>query len=172
MVQRRFPSFEVSLGEREAANLSEAVKSGWIGAGKFIGEFESLFAKFIGTKHAIACSNGTTALHLAMTALGIGKGDEVIVPSLGFVGCANMVAFTGARPVFADANPEYWCIDPKSIEERITKRTKAIMAVHLYGHPCDMDPIMRIAKKYNLLVIEDSAEAHGAEYKGKHGLGA
>lgn len=154
-------------GKDAVKNVTEAVSGGWIDIGHFIEDFENGFANFLGSKHGIACFNGTVALHLAMVAYGIKRGDEVIVPSLSFVGCANMVRLAGATPIFADAHPDYWCVDPKSIEEKITKRTKAIMPVHLYGHPCDMDPILKLAKEHDLMVLEDSAEAHGAEYKGK-----
>jgi perosamine synthetase len=115
----------------------------------------------------VATSNGTAALHLALVALGISKEDKVLVPSLTFVAAANTVIYTGAKPEFVDSNPEYWCMDPSSIEEKIDSRTKAIVAVHLYGHPCDMDEIMRIAQDHELYVIEDCAEAHGAEYRGR-----
>ena len=156
------------LGEEELKNVIEAVKSGWISSkGKFIREFEMAFAKYCGIKYGVATANGTAALHLALKALGIGKGNEVIVPSLTFVATANAVTYCNAKPVFVDSHPEYWCIDPEKIEEKITRNTKAIMIVHLYGHPCDMDWIMDIAEDRGLYVIEDCAEAHGAEYKGK-----
>ena len=164
----RIPVAEPSLGEEELKNVIEAVKSGWISSkGKFIEEFEREFAKYCGVKYGVATANGTVALHLALKALGIGKGDEVIVPTLTFVATANAVTYCNAKPVFVDSHPEYWCIDPEKIEEKITKDTKAIIVVHLYGHPCDLDWIMDIAKDRELYVIEDCAEAHGAEYKGK-----
>jgi perosamine synthetase len=162
------PIAEPSLGDEELKNITSAVKSGWISSkGHFIIEFEEGFAKYCGTKHGVATSNGTTALHLALAALGIGKGDEVIMPALTFISTANAVSFTGAKSVFVDSHPRYWCIDPEKIKERITEKTKAIIPVHLYGHPCDMDPIKEIAEEYDLRIIEDAAEAHGAEYKGK-----
>lgn len=162
------PVYEPSLDKEELKTVVEAVKSGWISSkGKFIAEFEDAFAKYCGVKYGIACSNGTTALHLALVALGIKKGDEVIVPTLTFVSTANVVLFTGATPIFVDSDPRYWCIDPKKIEEAISKRTRAIMPVHLYGHPCEMEEIMRIAKENSLYVIEDAAEAHGALCRGK-----
>lgn len=162
------PIAEPLLGKEELKNVTEAVKSGWISSkGKYIIEFEDQFAHYCGVKYGIAVSNGTVALHLALVALDIGNGDEVIVPTLTFIATANAVKYTGAIPVFVDSDPNYWCIDPEKIEKAITKKTKAIIPVHLYGHPCDMDAIMDIAKKYNLFVIEDAAEAHGAEYKGK-----
>ena len=162
------PVYEPSLGGEERQNLLKAFDSGWISSkGEFIGEFEESFARYIGARHAVATCNGTTALHLALEALGVGAGDEVLVPTLTFVSTANAVAYTGAKPVFLEAHPDYWCIDPNKIKDKITKKTKAIIPVHLYGHPCDMDPILEIAEEHNLSVIEDAAEAHGAEYYGK-----
>lgn len=162
------PIAEPVLGEEELNNVIEAVKSGWISSqGKFILEFEQAFARYCGVKHGIATANGTVALHLALEALGIGKGDEVIVPTLTFIATANAVRYTGATPVFVDSHPDYWCIDPEKIERAITPKSKAIIPVHLYGHPCDMDAIMDMARRYSLYVIEDAAEAHGAEYKGQ-----
>jgi len=164
----RIPVAEPCIGDEELKNVIEAVKSGWISSkGKFIEEFEREFAKYCGVKYGVATANGTVALHLALKALGIGKGDEVIVPTLTFVATANTVTYCGANPIFVDSHPEYWCINPEKIEEKITPRTKAIIPVHLYGHPCNMDRIMEIARNYNLYVIEDAAEAHGAEYKGR-----
>ena len=164
----KIPAAEPSLGKEELNNVTEAVKSGWISSkGKFIPEFEEKFAQYCEVKYGVAVSNGTAAIHLALTALVIRERDEVIVPALTFIATANTVRYTGAKPVFVDSHPDYWCIDPQKIEEKITSKTKAIIPVHLYGHPCDMEPIMKIAKKYNLYVIEDAAEAHGAEYKGK-----
>ena len=155
-----------SLGEEELSNVTDAVSSGWISSqGKFIPEFEDMFAQYCGTRYGIATSSGTTALHLALVALGIGPGDEVIVPTLTFIATANAVTYTGAKPVFVDSTSDYWGIDPEKIEDAITLRTKAIIPVHLYGHPCDMDAILGIAGIYSLYVIEDCAEAHGAEYK-------
>jgi perosamine synthetase len=164
----RIPIAEPDIGEDELEKVIEAVKSGWVSSkGPFIEEFEDKFAKYIGLKHGVATSNGTAALHLALVALNIKRGDEVIIPTLTFASVANAVIYTGAKPVFVDSHPDYWCINPNELEETITGKTKAIIPVHLYGHPCDMDPIMKIAKKYNLYVIEDCAEAHGAEYKGQ-----
>ncbi|NQU99168.1 MAG: DegT/DnrJ/EryC1/StrS aminotransferase family protein, partial [Parcubacteria group bacterium] len=157
-----------SLGREELNNVMEAIKSSWISSkGKFITEFEENFAEYCGVKYGIATANGTVALHLALKALKISKGDEVIVPDLTFIATANVVTYCNAKPIFIDSNPDYWCIDPEKIEEKITTKTKAIIPVHLYGHPCDMDAITKIAKKYGLYVIEDAAEAHGAGYKGK-----
>jgi len=156
------------LGKEELDNVVEAVKSGWVSSrGPFVDEFERRFSSTMGVRHGVAVSNGTAALHLALAALGIGRDCDVLVPSLTFVATANAVTYTGAKVVFVDSHPGYWCIDPEAIEKSITERTKAILLVHLYGHPCDMDPIMETARLHGLYVIEDCAEAHGAEYKGK-----
>lgn len=162
------PVSEPSLGEEELNNVIEAVKSSWISSkGKFIEEFETGVAKYCGRKYGVATSSGTTALHLALKALGIQKGDEVIVPDLTYVAAANVVTYCNAIPVFVDSHPDYWCMDPEKIEEVITNRTKAIIPVHLYGHPCDMDAVSDAAEDSDLYVVEDAAEAHGTEYKGK-----
>ena len=156
------------LGEEEKNNVVEAVESGWVSSkGKFINEFEEKFASYCQMPRGIATSNGTAALHLALKALDVKEGDEVILPSLTFIATANSVLYCNAKPVFVDSHPDYWCIDPEKIEEAITPKTKAIIPVHLYGHPCDMDPIMSIAKKHGISVIEDCAQAHGAIYKGR-----
>lgn len=167
-VAKMIPTGEPVIGEEELKNVIAAVKSGWISSkGKFIPEFEEKYASYCGFKYGVANSNGTVALHLALLALGIGQGDEVIVPTITFIATANAAKYTGAKPVFVDSHPDYWCLDPETIERAITPRTKAIIPVHVYGHPCDMDAVMAIAKKHKLYVIEDAAEAHGAEYKGK-----
>ena len=159
---------EVDIGSKEKEYMNEAFDSGWISSkGSFINKFEEKFAKFSGTKYGVSCSNGTTALHLAVKALGIGEGDEVIVPNLTFASPANAVIYERAKPVFVDVDREYWCIDPDRVRESITDKTRAIIVVHLYGHPADMDQIMEIARKHDLKVIEDCAEAHGATYKGR-----
>ncbi|MBI1767939.1 MAG: DegT/DnrJ/EryC1/StrS family aminotransferase [Bacteroidetes bacterium] len=162
------PISQPSITQKEIDYVTDAVKSTWISSlGKYIDKFESDFARFCGTKHAIAVSNGTVAIHLALVAHRIGPGDEVIIPNLTFVATANAVLHAGAVPVLVDIDPFNLCIDPNKIEEAITPRTKAIMPVHLYGHPCDMKAIIEIAKRNNLLVIEDAAEAHGAKAYGK-----
>lgn len=159
---------EPDIDEAELKNVIAAVKSGWVSSkGPFIEEFEAKFSKYIGLKYGVATSNGTTALHLALIALEVKPEDEVIVPTLTFASVANVVIYVGAKPVFVDSHPDYWCIDPSKVEEKITKKTKAIIPVHLYGHPCDMSSIMKTAKDHDLYVIEDCAEAHGAEYKGR-----
>lgn len=165
---KMIPIAEPWLGEEELTNVTEAVKSGWISSkGRFILDFEKEFARYCRVRHGVATANGTVALHLALVALGIGRGDEVIVPTLSFIATANAVTYTGAKPVFIDSHPDYWCIDHQKIQQSMTPRTKAIIPVHLYGHPCDMDAIMDIARQHNLYVIEDAAEAHGAKYKDK-----
>ncbi len=159
---------EPAIGSKEREYMNEAFDSGWISSkGPFIAKFEDEFARFSGTKYAVSCSNGTTALHLAVRALGISEGDEVIVPDLTFASPANAVLYEKAKPVLVDVDRKYWCIDPDKVRESITKKTKAIIVVHLYGHPADMDAIMNIARRNDLKVIEDCAEAHGATYKNK-----
>jgi len=160
------PVMEPQMGTKELQYVSECVLTGWVSSsGKFVQQFENIFAEFCGAKYAIATSNGTTALHLALLSLKIGKGDEVIVPTLTFIATANAVTYTGAKPIFVDSEPKTWNIDPENIEKAITSKTKAIIPVHLYGHPANMDLIHDIASKYNLAVIEDAAQAHGALYK-------
>jgi perosamine synthetase len=164
----KYPVAEPEIGEEELGNVVEAIKSGWVSSkGKFIEEFENLFAKYVGVKYGVATSNGTAALHLALASLGIKPGDEVIVPDLTFAATINAVLYVGAKPVIVDINPYYWCLDPSKLREAITSRTKAMILVHLYGHPCDMDAIIEVAERHRLYIIEDAAEAHGAEYKGR-----
>ena len=156
------------LDGKERDYVLECMDTTWISSvGRFISEFEKAFAEYCGVKHAIACNNGTTALHLALVALGVGPGDEVIVPSLTYIASANSVTYCGATPVLVDNDPGTFNLDPAKLEALITPRTKAIMPVHLYGQVCDMDPILEIARKHGLLVVEDAAEAVGATYKGK-----
>lgn len=162
------PVAEPWLGEDEIKNVLDCVKSGWVSSiGKYVEKFEKEFVRFCGVKYGVSTSSGTTALHLALSALEIKEGDEVIVPTLTFIATANAVTYAGAKPIFVDSEIETWNIDPHKIEQKITKRTKAIVVVHLYGHPANIIPILKIAKKYNLYVIEDAAEAHGAEYQFK-----
>lgn len=154
---------------RESKELiARALDQGWISsAGPYINDFEKEFASYLGVKHAITVNTGTAALHIALLAAGIGEGDQVIVPAFTMAASWMAVMYTGATPVFVDVEPDIYTIDPKLIEAAITTKTKAIMPVHIYGHPADMDPILEIVKKHNLVVIEDAAEAHGATYKGK-----
>ena len=152
----------------EKKYVMECIESGWISSlGKYIEAFEETFLSFCNTRHAISCSNGTVALHLALLAYDIGSGDEIIVPTLTYVAVANAVTYCGARPVFVDSEAETWNIDPKQIEKKISHKTKGIIVVHLYGHPVNMEPIIKIAKKHDLFVVEDAAEAHGALYKNR-----
>jgi perosamine synthetase len=161
---RRFiPVYEPWIGRAELARIVRCVKSGWISSiGSEIREFEARFAALCGRRFGVACSNGTTALHLALAALGVGPGDEVIVPALTFVATANAVRYTGARAVFADADPVTWNVDPAAVERRLTRRTRAIIAVHLYGQPADVASLAAIARRSGASLIEDAAEAHGA----------
>ncbi len=162
------PVCEPTLQGNELKYVTEAVKTGWISsAGKFIKEFEDKFSAYCGVKHGISCSNGTTALHLAIEAMGIGEGDEVIIPTFTMIASCNAVIYAGATPILVDSELDTWNMDVSKIEEKITQKTKAIMIVHTYGHPVDMDKVSDIARRYNLFVIEDAAEAHGAEYKGR-----
>lgn len=164
----RIPVCEPKLGSRELEYVEDCVRTNWISSkGKYVTEFEQGFSAFCGVKYGVATSSGTTALHLALVALGVGKGDEVILPTLTHICCCNMVTLTGARSVLVDSEEKTWTIDVDRIEEKVTERTKAIMPVHLYGHPADMDSIMDLAEDHDLYVVVDSAEAHGAEYKGR-----
>ncbi|MEI8232340.1 MAG: DegT/DnrJ/EryC1/StrS family aminotransferase [bacterium] len=148
--------------------VAKALDEGWISsAGPYIEQFEKDFAEYLGVKHAISVNTGTAALHIALLASGIGAGDEVIVPAFTMAASWMAVIYTGATPVFVDVEPDIYTINPKLIEQAITPKTKAIMPVHIYGHPADMDPILAIAQKHQLKVIEDAAEAHGATYKGR-----
>ncbi len=156
------------ISKEAKENVYKSLEDGWISsAGPFVKKFEDDFAKYFGVKHAITVTNGTAALHISLLALGIGKGDEVIVPSFTMASSWVAVLYTGATPVFVDCELDTYNIDVSKIENKITKKTKAIMPVHIYGHACEMDEIMRLAKKYSIAVIEDAAEAHGGTYKGK-----
>jgi perosamine synthetase len=162
------PVCEPRLDGNEERYLLRTVQTNWISsAGKYISEFENLFAEKVGAKYGVACSNGTTALHLALATLGVGPGDEVIVPTFTMIASANAVSYTGAKPVFIDSEPETYNMDVTQLESKLTPRTKVIMPMHTYGHPVDMDPLLALAKKHDLFVLSDTAEAHGAEYKGK-----
>lgn len=168
MKDRFFPISRPILNGRELEYVTDAVKSGWISSiGPYVTRFEEEFANYCGVNNAIAVCNGTVALHLALIAAGIGPGDEVIVPDLTFIATANAVLMAGARPIFCDIDAHTLCIDPEIIVQMITRSTRAIIAVHLYGHPAAMNTLMTIANRYGLLVIEDAAEAHGAELNGR-----
>jgi perosamine synthetase len=157
-----------TLAGNEKRYVLDCIETNWISArGKYVDRFEEEFARFCGVKHGIACTNGTVALHLALLALGIGPGDEVIVPTLTYIATANSVRYCGATPVLVDCEPESWNMDPGMLESRITPRTKAIIVVHLYGQPVEMDTVMSVAARHRLFVVEDAAEAHGAIYRGR-----
>ena len=163
------PVYKPFLCDLEEKYVNECIKTNWISSkGKFISKFEESFSNYLGIKHSTSVSNGTVALHLALHTLGIGPNDEVILPTLTYVATANSVAYVGAKPVFVDSDRDTWNINPEKIISKITKNTKAILVVHLYGNPCSMDKIMEICEKYKLLLIEDSAESFGSTYKGRY----
>lgn len=167
-IVRRIPVASPALNGNEKTYVLECLETTWISStGRFIGEFEASFARFCGVRHAVAVNNGTTALHLALIALGVQSGDEVIVPTLTYVASANAVRYCNATPVFVDNDLRTFNISPAQVAAKITSRTKGIVAVHLYGHPVDMDPLLELARTHNLFVLEDAAEAHGAEYRGR-----
>jgi dTDP-4-amino-4,6-dideoxygalactose transaminase len=155
------------LAREEIEAVERVLQSGRLAQGPKVEEFEALFASYIGTKYAIATSNGTTALHAALLAAGIGDGDEVITTPFSFVASGNAILFCGAKPVFVDIDRDTFSLDPRLIPAKITSKTKAILPVHLYGHPCHMGEILRICREHNLVLIEDACQAHGAEYRGK-----
>jgi perosamine synthetase len=172
--QRFIPVAETVLDGNEKKYVLDCLDTGWIsGSGKYVDDFEREFAAFCGVEHAVSVANGTAGLHVALLALGVGPGDEVIVPDLTYVASANAVTYCGARPVLADVDSTTWTLDPQDVARKISPATKAIMPVHLYGHPADIDPILELARTHQLYVVEDAAEAHGAEYKGRRvgGLG-
>jgi len=152
----------------ERQYVSDCLDSSWISSsGAYIGRFERAFAEFCGVRHAVSCTSGTAALHLALLALGVGPDDEVIVPTLTFAATANAVRYCGATPIFVDAEPATWTIDPAPLAAKITPRTRGIIAVHLFGHPARMDALQQIADAHGLFVLEDAAQAHGAEFQGR-----
>jgi perosamine synthetase len=165
------PVNEPLLGDLELEYVTECIRTGWISsAGKFIEEFERQWAAYCGITYGVAVSNGTVALELAVRCLGLNPADEVILPTFTIISCAQAVVYNGGIPVLVDSEPRTWCMDVAQLEAKITSRTRAIMPVHIYGHPVDMDPLLALAKKYNLVVIEDAAEVHGAEYlSGRNG---
>lgn len=162
------PVCEPFLSGNEAKYVMQCIQSNWISsAGRFIIDFEKEFAHLCGACYGVAVTSGTTALHLALTTMNIGPGDEVIIPTFTMIASANSVRYTGATPVLVDSERKTWNMDAAKIEAKITEKTKAIMVMHTYGHPCDMDAIQQLADKYSLFVLEDAAEAHGAVYKGR-----
>jgi perosamine synthetase len=171
---KRIPVCEPYLAGREAEYVNACLRGNWISSrGSYIDEFEAGFARYCGCRFGVTTTSGTTALHLALAALSIGPGDEVIVPTFTMASTVFAILYVGATPVLVDSNPETWTIDVEGIERKITPQTRAIMPVHIYGHACDMDPVLDIASRHDLVVLEDAAEAHGAEYKGRRlgGLG-
>jgi perosamine synthetase len=168
-VKTFIPVYQPDLSGNEKLYVNECLDTSWISSkGRFVTEFEEKFAKAVESPFAVSVSNGTVALHLALLALGISAGDEVIVPSFTYIASVNAIRYVGATPVFVDIEPLSWQLDSKLIERHITANTKAIMAVHIYGHPCDMQAIQMIARKHNLYLVEDCAEAFGAKIAGRH----
>ncbi|OQX94373.1 MAG: perosamine synthetase [Rickettsiaceae bacterium 4572_127] len=164
----KYPVYIPQIGDKEKQFVNEALDSTWISSkGKFITEFEEKFSKYLGIQYSASCTNGTVAIHLALLALGIKKGDEVIVPTFTYIASVNAIKYVGATPVFADCTKDDWQVSSESIKNKITEKTKAILTVPLYGCPCDMDEIKEIAKQHNLKIIEDCAEAIGSEYNGE-----
>jgi perosamine synthetase len=159
------PVNEPLLTEQEFKYVSECVRTGWISSsGRFIEEFEQKWTAYCGRRYGIAVSNGTVALQLAVASIGLQPGDEVIMPTFTIISCALAVIYNGGVPVLVDCDPRTWCMDVSQLEAKITSRTRAIMPVHIYGHPVDMDPILKLAEKHSLAIVEDAAEAHGAKY--------
>jgi perosamine synthetase len=164
----RISVLKPSLTGNELSYVTECIETNWISSqGKFVTQFEKSFEELHTGSHALAVSNGTVALHLALISLGVGQGDEVIVPNITFAASANAVIQAGASPVFCEINPNTWCIEPNELKRLVGPKTKAIMPVHLYGQPCDMDSLNEICAEFHLLMIEDCAEALGSEWKGR-----
>ena len=164
----RIPIYQPSLDGNEKHYVNECLDSTWISSkGEFIRRFEGAFESFTGIRHATSVSNGTVALHLALVTLGIGRGDEVIVPTFTYIASVSTIVHAGAVPVFVDSLEDTWQMDPEDVRRKITPRTRALMVVHLYGHPCDMDRLSAIAKENHLAIVEDCAEAFGSQYNGK-----
>lgn len=164
----KYPVYRPTLSGNERKYVLECFDSTWISSkGKFITEFEDNFSKFLGIKYSATVSNGTVALHIALLALGIRSGDEVIVPSFTYIASVNAIHYTRATPVFVDSDPDSWQMNLEAVKQNITSKTKAVMAVHLYGHTCEMNELVKICNGHNLYLIEDTAEAFGSKYKGK-----
>jgi perosamine synthetase len=164
------PVNEPLIGDKEIEYVQDCLRTGWISsAGKYLERFEQAWAEYCGMQYGIAVSNGTTALHVAIACLDLQPGDEVILPTFTIISCAQAVTYNGAVPVLVDSDPRTWCMDVNQVADKITPRTRAIMPVHIYGHPVDMDPIRSLAKQHGLIVIEDAAEAHGAQYLSNRG---
>jgi dTDP-4-amino-4,6-dideoxygalactose transaminase len=152
------------MGPDEQAAVAEVLASGQLAQGARVAEFEAAFARYVGCEEAVAVSSGTEALRLALLAIGVGPGDEVVVPALTFVATASAVTMCGGVPVVADVDPATFCLDPASAEAAMTDRTRAVVPVHLYGHPADLDPLMTVCRGRGVAVVEDAAQAHGARY--------
>jgi perosamine synthetase len=168
-VLMQVPVYQPYFSGKEKTYVNECLDSSWISSkGEFIQRFETSFAVYTGCAYATSVSNGTVALHLALLALGLGENDEVIVPTLTYVASVNTIRHAGATPVFVDSLATTWQVDPEDIRRKITPKTRAVMIVHLYGHPCDMQAILAICREHNLLLIEDCAEAFGSYYQGQH----
>lgn len=166
------PVSEPLLDEQALSNVQEAVRTGWISSeGRFIAEFERRWAKYCGVSHGVAVCNGTVALELAMAALALPAGSEVILPSFTIISCAAAVLRIGCRPVLVDCEPDTWCLDVTEVRRKITDKTRAIMPVHMYGHMAEMGPLVELQREFGLAIIEDAAEAHGAEYDGRRAGG-
>lgn len=161
------PIAKPNIGKEEEEAVLEVLRSGMLARGPKTKEFEASFGRYIGTEHAISTSSGTTALHIALLANGIGKDDEVLIPPVTFFATASTVLFCGAKPVFVDIDPDTFNMDVAKVEEAITPNTKAIVPVHMFGQPVDMKPLMEIAEKHDLKIIEDACQSHGAEYDGR-----
>jgi len=161
----KIPIAKPDIGRDEVEAVMETMRSGWVTQGKKVEEFEESFAKYCGVKHGVAVSSGTAALHIALASLGIKEGDEVITTPLSCVATTNPIIYLNAKPIFVDVEPQTLNIDPKQIEKKVTPKTKAILLVHLFGHPVDLDPLMEVAEKHRICVVEDAAHAHGAKYK-------
>jgi perosamine synthetase len=165
-MRRVVPINEPLFAGRELEYVSDCIESGWISSsGRFVGDFESGWASYCGRRHGVAMSNGTVALQAAVAALDLAPGDEVLMPTFTIISCAAAVLAAEATPVLVDSDPRTWCMDVEQVRQKITDRTRAIMAVHIYGHPVDMDPLHELAETHGLALLEDAAEAHGAEYK-------
>jgi perosamine synthetase len=163
----KFPVYQPRLGEEEKANVLECLNSNWISSkGKFVQQFEESFSEYHQVNHAISVCNGTCALHLAMLTLGIGEGDEVIVPTLTYIAPVNSIKYVNATPVFVDCDLATWQMDVEDVEKKLTSKTRAILAVHVYGHPCNLEALRTIANEHGLFLIEDCAESLGSKYKG------
>ena len=169
-INKKIPVFDFKLGDKEKEFVNDCLETSFIGQGSYVKKFEKVFSNFVNCKYGITTTSGTTALHLACKTLGIKKEDQVLVSSSTNMACAFSVDYCGAIPIPIDIERETWQMDVTKIEEKINEKTKAIMVVHLFGHPVDMDSVLKISKTHNLKIIEDCAEAHGVEYKGKSGI--